>query len=142
MSHNPSSKGFTLIELMIVVAIIGILAAIAIPAYQDYTKRTYVAEGLNLASIAKNNVWDYYSSEGSWPTDNTAAGLAAPTSIISNKITSVDVTNNTITISFHNTISAAPNNTLILTASDNSGSLSWNCTGGALPDRFRPANCR
>ncbi len=142
MSHNPSYKGFTLIELMIVVAIIGILAAIAIPAYQDYTKRTYVAEGLSLASAAKNSVWDYYSSEGNWPADNTAAGLVEPSSISSNKITSVDVTNNTITISFHNTISAAPNNTLILTANDNNGSLSWDCTGGALPGKFRPTNCR
>ena len=61
-------KGFTLIELMIVVAIIGILAAIAIPAYQDYTIRAQVTEGLNLAGAAKTAVAEYYANNGTWPT--------------------------------------------------------------------------
>ncbi|HPQ96550.1 MAG TPA: prepilin-type N-terminal cleavage/methylation domain-containing protein, partial [Thiolinea sp.] len=66
--HN----GFTLIELMIVVAIIGILAAIALPAYQDYTKRSHVAEGLSLANDAKIAITDYYATFGSYPADNQA----------------------------------------------------------------------
>src|SRR6202795_2476303 len=67
-------KGFTLIELMIVVAIIGILAAIAIPAYQDYTIRSQVTEGMNLASAVETGVAEYYANTGSWPTTLTLAG--------------------------------------------------------------------
>ncbi|MCH6548628.1 MAG: pilin, partial [Proteobacteria bacterium] len=75
-------QGFTLIELMIVVAIIGILAAIAIPAYQDYTVRAQVSEGLNLGGGAKTAVTEYFQDRGAWPVNNTEAGLdATPTNI-------------------------------------------------------------
>lgn len=74
---NARESGFTFIELMIVVAIIAILAAIAIPAYQDYTIRSQVAEGITLASGGKNAVWDYHSAYGVFPPDNGAAGLTA-----------------------------------------------------------------
>ncbi len=75
-------KGFTLIELMIVVAIIGILSMIAMPSYQDYTRRTYVAEGLALSSMARLAVAEHYSTTGEWPWSNAEAGLPA-----ANKIT-------------------------------------------------------
>ena len=84
-------KGFTLIELMIVVAIIGILAAIAIPAYQDYTIRAQVTEGLNLAGAAKSAVAETYANNGAWPANNAAAGLGNSTDIQGKYVSAVTV---------------------------------------------------
>src|ERR1043165_4864475 len=89
--HMMKQKGFTLIELMIVGAIIGILAAIAIPAYQDYLVRAKVSEGLNLAAAAKTAVAEFYSSKGTMPTNNTSAGLPAPASINGNNVGRITV---------------------------------------------------
>src|SRR5699024_2634846 len=80
-SAAAGQRGFTLIELMIVVAILAIIMAIAIPAYQDYTIRSQVTEGMNLAGGAKAAVWDYWSSHGAFPNNNEDAGLADPASI-------------------------------------------------------------
>jgi type IV pilus assembly protein PilA len=93
-------KGFTLIELMIVVAIIGILAAIAIPAYQDYTIRSQVTEGLNLASALQTGVAEAYANTGVWPLDIVAAGGTAGSLPGGKYVGSVDVANGTITITY------------------------------------------
>jgi type IV pilus assembly protein PilA len=96
-------KGFTLIELMIVVAIIGILAAIAIPAYQNYTIRAQVTEGLNLADGWKTAIAEYYANTGNWPSTSNLAGTSAS---ISKYVSSVGVTLGTIQIVYGNQVNS------------------------------------
>jgi type IV pilus assembly protein PilA len=155
-------KGFTLIELMIVVAIIGILAAIAIPAYRDYTIRSQVTEGLNFAASAKTAVSDTFISRGVWPATNVDAGMGASGDIRSKFVGSVAVgTAGIITVTFDNDVNAEiDGETLQFTPylSPN-GDVSWQCglhpmttqvvvvTGavpavGSVDQKYRPANCR
>jgi len=135
-------QGFTLIELMIVVAIIGILAAVAIPAYQDYTVRAKVSEGLSLASGAKTSVSETYLSSGAFPSNNTSAGLAAAGDITGNNVSGVSVgADGVITITYSG--DPIDTNTLVLTPSTTAGSVVWDCSaGGSVDARFRPGNCR
>ncbi|EMT3160255.1 pilin, partial [Neisseria gonorrhoeae] len=94
---NTLQKGFTLIELMIVIAIVGILAAVALPAYQDYTARAQVSEAILLAEGQKSAVTEYYLNHGKWPEDNTSAGVANPTEIKGKYVKSVTVAKGVVT---------------------------------------------
>lgn len=143
-------QGFTLIELMIVIAIIGILAAIAIPAYQDYSIRTKVAEGLALAGAAKLAVSETYDSTGSYPmTDpaNASYGLPAADQFSGSYVSSMSAAASTgvITIAYK-TISTGKvdSGDTILLSPDSSvtGSLQWGCSSNAVPAKYLPANCR
>ncbi|MEN8389582.1 pilin [Acinetobacter indicus] len=136
---NTMQKGFTLIELMIVVAIIGILAAIAIPAYQNYTKRSHVSEGLSLAGGAKAAVTEYYSSNGEWPADNTEAGIS--TTISGNAVTSVEIDESLITVTYNTKVTSGAE--LTLQGSDSNGAVNWTCAAGTnMDEKFVPSNCR
>jgi len=141
-------QGFTLIELMIVVAIIGILAAIAIPAYQDYTIRAQVSEGLNLAGGAKTAVAEFTMDSGSFPVDNSDAGISSDPLDISGKyVLSVTVANGLITVAYgpgtdaHAILSTG---SLDLSPVTNVGSVEWVCqaNGGSIAAKHLPAACR
>ena len=159
MTRNQ--QGFTLIELMIVIAIIGILAAIAIPAYQDYTIRAKVTEGLNLADAAKTAVAETYQSNGAFPVANNASyGLPNKISIAGKYVTQVDVgTKGLIKVTFGSNVGGSPTanlTVLTLLPITQSGAVAWACgyntvtingtsytaTKTTVPSKYLPANCR
>ena len=142
---NKLQKGFTLIELMIVVAIIGILAAVAVPMYLDYTVRAQVAHGINLASGAKAAVTEYFQDQGVFPADNATAGIAAPNTITSQYTSSVTVVaGGEIQVLYGGDVNAKILGvTLTMTPGPNLGSVVWTCTGDAtLVDKWLPPSCR
>ncbi|HFC7371531.1 TPA: pilin [Neisseria meningitidis] len=127
---NTLQKGFTLIELMIVIAIVGILAAVALPAYQDYTARAQVSEAILLAEGQKSAVTEYYLNHGIWPANNNSAGVASTATDIKGKyVQSVTVANGVITaqMASSNVNNEIKGKKLSLWAKRQDGSVKWFC---------------
>jgi type IV pilus assembly protein PilA len=163
MTDIKKQQGFTLIELMIVVAIIGILAAIAIPAYQDYTVRARVSEGLNTVASGKLAVSETVQSLGSWPADNAAAGMAQPQSYLSKYVQRINVSGGggRIWVTYNTGTNTIPelgtSNVIVMIPTTTAGRTDWCCSNNAsvqctgapggsggttIIDRYLPPECR
>ncbi len=150
---NAVQKGFTLIELMIVVAIIGILAAVAIPQYQDYTVRARVSEGVTLAGAAKSGVAEYYNNFGVFPPSDASAGYSGASTTY---VTSIAVTRSGPLAADHGLITVTlpltalgvtltdATNKLVFQGTGSGSAITWVCNTSSttLPVKYRPANCR
>ncbi|HFC4029690.1 TPA: pilin [Neisseria gonorrhoeae] len=126
---NTLQKGFTLIELMIVIAIVGILAAVALPAYQDYTARAQVSEAILLAEGQKSAVTEYYLNNGEWPKDNGSAGVASASEIKGKYVEKVEVNNGVVTAQMKSdgVNKEIQGKRLSLWAKRENGSVKWFC---------------
>ncbi|HEZ5445503.1 TPA: pilin [Neisseria meningitidis] len=126
---NTLQKGFTLIELMIVIAIVGILAAVALPAYQDYTARAQVSEAILLAEGQKSAVTEYYLNHGTWPSNNSSAGVASSSTIKGKYVEKVEVKNGVVTaqMASSNVNNEIKGKKLSLWAKRQDGSVKWFC---------------
>jgi type IV pilus assembly protein PilA len=140
---NKNQQGFTLIELMMVVAVIGILASMAIPAYQGYTIRAQIAEGLTLSAGAKAALTEHFVMNGDWPENNNKASLVNHNNIMGKYVKSIRVKRNEIIIMYgYDAHNAIFNKKITLTAIEQFGVIRWTCASAAIRDSHLPSACR
>jgi type IV pilus assembly protein PilA len=140
MENDMKQKGFTLIELMVVVAIMGVLFAMAIPAYQDYVVRARVTEGLNLATAAKLAVSEVTLSTNALPANQAATGYESPTA--TSNVSSVSIADGTGVVMIVYTKAAGDGTIELVPTLQPHGELTWECKAGSLAAKYRPVNCR
>ena len=133
-------KGFTLIELMVVIAIMGILFAMAIPAYQDYVVRARVIEGLNLGTAAKLAVSESTMATNAFPANQAVTGYESPAA--TPNVSSVSIANGTGVVTITYTKAAGDGTIELVPTLQAHGELTWACTAGTLAAKYRPVNCR
>lgn len=149
-SQRNKQGGFTLIELMIVIAIVGVLAMFAVPQYRDYLIRTKVVDGLNLAAPAKMAVSEAISTKGDVAIDKAKTGYTFTPSADVKNVTGIEIGDNgVITITYGDIGGDASGKTLRLVPATSASAIAWNCraagnaaSAGTLPTQYAPENCR
>lgn len=138
--NHKQKKGFTLIELMISVAIVGILSAVAVPAYQNYIVKAQVSEGMSLSGGAKIFINDYYTQYGKLPQTSEEAGLP---STVGSYIASLSIQEEKIVVTFKNTShqELMGKSLKIEPVATNKNNLTFECSSDEIPKKYLPANC-